>query len=303
MKQILFFIFLINFQLVNAQQPAFDPKTFDYSKADSIALNFPKEKYKTYTEIVYPLTKDLQTDHEKFRVLFRWITDNIAYSYGNRTMDANKVVRNKKAVCAGYASLLKEMSNSAGIKCEIIEGCAKTRVYDIGRKQKKSNHAWNAVNLYGKWYLVDATWASGYYDKGKFLKVFKEQHYLTSPKILIKSHFPEKKSWQLLDKPIGKAKFSRQPLYYYGYNLDIQPNKGTIKIQLQDTLEFQFKIDSGIKNATIELANGKFVFYPKVVIKDNTYIVKQKFEKSGEFELTLFLNNEAAVAYKLEIKK
>lgn len=313
LKQTIFLLFLISCQLVNGQQNI-DPTTFDYSKADSIALNFPKKKYKSYTELVSPfapLTGGLETDHEKFRVLFRWITDNISYSYGNRSSDANKVVKNKKAVCIGYSTLLKEMCSSVGIECEVISGYSRATINDINRKYKKtdSGHAWNAVNLYGKWYLLDVTWAAGYYDKkkGKFTKSFDELYYLTPPDIFIKEHYPKDKKWQLLDKPITKREFTKSHIYYTGFFnnciADLQPHKGIIKIRLKDTLELKFKTDCKIKSRTIELNNGRFVYIPEIEFKDGTYFIKQRFEKPGIYELTLFLNGEAIAAHRLEIKK
>jgi transglutaminase/protease-like cytokinesis protein 3 len=231
LRQTILFIFLISFQVVNGQQPAYDPTTFDYSMVDSIALNFPKKKYKTYTELVAPLTANLQTDHEKFRVLFIWITDNISYNYGNRSSDADKVVKSKKAVCIGYSTLLKEMCNSARIECEIIIGYSKTEINDINKKLKKTDHAWNAVKLYDKWYLLDVTWATSYYDdkKRKNIKSYNELYYLTPPEIFVKKHYPKEKKWQLLDKPIKKPEFSKPYIYYSGFFdnhiFDLQPHK------------------------------------------------------------------------------
>jgi transglutaminase/protease-like cytokinesis protein 3 len=294
--------------LANSQQNV-DPTTFDYSKADSIALNFPKKKYKSYVELVGPLTQNLETEHEKFRVLFRWITDNVSYSYGNRTSDADKVVKKNKAVCIGYSILLKEMCNSAGIECEVISGYSKTKTKDINRKLKDTDHAWNAVKLYGKWYLLDVTWASSYFeiDKRKHIKSYNELFYLTPPDIFIANHYPKDKNWQLIDQPISKKEFTKSPIYYTGFFenqlSDITPNKVHIKIKLKDTLEISFKSDSEIKNAIIELGNEQFVYTPRVFIKEGAYHIKQKFDKPGHFEFTLFLNDKAVALYRLEVSE
>lgn len=305
-RQALFLLCFIGCQLAKGQQNI-DPTTFDYSKADSIALNFPKKKYKSYTELVAPLTKNLQTDHEKFRVLFRWITDNISYSYGNRSGDADKVVKSEKAVCIGYSTLLKEMCVSAGIECEIIIGYSKTNINDIGKKLKETNHAWNAVKLYDKWYLLDVTWATSYYDdkKRKFVKSYNELYYLTPPDFFVRKHYPKDKKWQLLDKPIRKPEFSKRYIYYSGFFEnhieDLRPDKGIIKVRLKKTLEIKFKSSHEIKSATIELGKGQFVYLPKIEQKDNTYYIRQKFENPGVYELTLFLNKKAVCAYRLRV--
>jgi hypothetical protein len=305
------FFCLLNYHSLHGQQQTIDLKTFDYSKADSIALNFPKSKHKSYTELVAPLVENLNTEHEKFRVLFRWITDNISYSYGNRTSDVDKVIKKQTAVCAGYSNLLKEMCNSAGIECEVIVGSAKRLVEDINKKITGSGHAWNAVKLYDKWYLVDVTWAAGYYieRKRKFVKEFDDFHYLTPPEVFIKKHLPEDKKWQLLEKPMKKNEFIKTHLYYDGffYNRikNAEPHTGFIKIKLKDTLTIELEGELEIESSSIKLKQGnKETYYePEIVKKENSYLIKQKFEKPGFYELILFLNELSVVAYRVEIKE
>jgi transglutaminase/protease-like cytokinesis protein 3 len=309
MRKIILFISLVTFQLVHGQNQTIDPTTFDYSKADSIALNFPKKKYKSYTELVNPLTDHLHSEHEKLRAIFRWITDNISYSFSNRSSDADKVVKNKKAVCIGYSNLLKEMCNSVGIECEIITGYSKTSIQDINMKFKKPDHAWNAVKLYGKWYLVDVTWAAGHFDskKRKIIKSYNEIYFLTPPEVFIKKHFPKNKNWQLVERPVSKAEFAKQHIYYNGFFdndiLDLQPQKGLIKISLKDTLVFQLQTDIDINKVTIMINDDQYSYPSDISRTDNFYIIKHKLEREGTYELTLFLNEESVAAYKLRVRK
>lgn len=310
MRQIIILtISLLTFQAFGQQQQTIDPTTCDYSKADSIALNFPKKKYKYYTELVAPLTENLKTDHEKARVLFRWITDNIKYNYGNKSSDADIAVKNKKAICIGYSTLFKEMCKSAGIECEVITGYSKTTIDDINRKLKKTDHAWNAVKIYGKWYLVDVTWATSYFDerKRKIIKEYDELYYFTPPKIFVKKHFPTDKQWQLLDKPITKSEFIKPFIYYNGFfetNLkDLQPDKGIIEIKLSDTLQLKFLTDVEPQKVSIELNNKQFIYFPKTHSANNYYFIKQKFEKPGTYKLTIFASGQSIAAYKLIVKE
>jgi transglutaminase/protease-like cytokinesis protein 3 len=191
----------------SAQDSLFDPVTFDYAYADSIAVQMPKNKYKNYREVAGALSSKLQTDHEKFRAIFRWITDNIEYSYSNRTANVDIVFKKKKGVCIGNAVLLHKMCYCAGIDCEIVSGFTKREYLDIGQKLKESTHAWSAVKLYDKWYLCDPTWAAGNYDtkrKIKFEKKFKEFYFLTPPKLFEYKHFPEEEKWFLNENHISK---------------------------------------------------------------------------------------------------
>ena len=68
-------------------------------------------------QLVEYLTRDLKTDLEKHRVLFRWICENIKYdmvenkravvSAGSQKMEA--VLRTGLAVCTGYSHLYQEL--------------------------------------------------------------------------------------------------------------------------------------------------------------------------------------------------
>lgn len=60
-----------------------------------------------------------------------------------------------KAICVGYATILHEALKRVGIKSQIV----------LGLEQKKGvglnvveGHAWNQVQIDGKWYNADATW-------------------------------------------------------------------------------------------------------------------------------------------------
>jgi transglutaminase/protease-like cytokinesis protein 3 len=123
------------------------------------------------------------TDKEKVRAIFRWITENIEYnvrpigrkkntpalfyeepddsskalpSLNERV--AAKVLYKGVAFCEGYSRLFKTLCDHAGIKAEIIYGYARTN----NNRRFGVNHTWNAVYIDGTWHLLDVTWASGF---------------------------------------------------------------------------------------------------------------------------------------------
>jgi transglutaminase/protease-like cytokinesis protein 3 len=224
------------------QDSGFNLRKFDYKLADSIALYFPKAKYTSYTEIVAPLTKTLKTEQEKFRVIFRWIADNVVYSYANSTDDADAAVKKKKAVCIGYSTLLKEMCNSAGLDCEVITGWSKVDPVDIGQKTRETTHAWNAIKLNNKWYLTDVTWATSKYDKRKkkFYKEFDTAYFLPPPSFFVEQHLPKNNKWQLLDTVVKKSLFIKSLVWYECADQlsvkIINPTKG--KVKQKDSKDF-----------------------------------------------------------------
>ncbi|HEY1038874.1 MAG TPA: transglutaminase domain-containing protein [Bacteroidia bacterium] len=312
-RNYIFLIFLFFFPLFIKAQPE-DLKLADYSKADKAGIEFPKKKYKTVSEIAVPLTEGLSTEHEKFRAIFRWITENIEYNKAAaNAADADKVVRKNKAVCQGFSNLLKEMCEKVGIPCDVVVGYTKTDVKDINRKLKKTDHAWNIVTLYNKKYLVDVTWATSKFNvvTHKFQKEFDEHYFLTPPEKFILDHLPENKKDQLLDKPISKKKFSSSALLYADYfHLNIasfSPNKGKLKHKAEKPFVFRFNLEKGasIKEAGILMNLDKYI--TPVKLKDSadpafTYEFEFLFEKPGDYDLVIYLDNKAVVEYLITAK-
>lgn len=84
-----------------------------------------------------------------------YLVDNVEYDENYNSIGIYSVygaLVKKLAVCEGYAKTFKYLLNSAGIECELIQGTA------TNSSGKTESHAWNAVNLDGNWYFVDATW-------------------------------------------------------------------------------------------------------------------------------------------------
>jgi len=265
-----------------------DPRKFDYSKADSIALNCNRKYLKTF-DLAYALTKDLRTDHEKFRSLFRWVANNISYSFSAKNSDPQYILKKKRAVCSGYSNLLNELCFHAKINCEIVEGFAKSYGADIG-KIKEANHAWNTVELDGTWYLVDVTWAAGYVDKRKFYRKFDEYYFLTPPEEFIWRHYPVDSRWFLFDNPMSKREFERNPIkvkfYFY---LGIEEKKKCMGV-VGNRLSYKF-----IANQTINSISIKFErqqdFIPIEFIEDSgVYIIDVSLKDKVSGVFYLFIN-------------
>lgn len=287
-------------------------KAFNYRRADSIALHFPKKKYKTVTEVAAALSENLKTDHEKFRAIFKWITDNIEYNKSAQNVtDASKIIRKNKAVCQGFSNLLKEMCNTVNIPCDVIVGYTKTEVKDINKKLKKTDHAWNSVQLYGTWYLVDVTWATSKYNvvTHKYMKEFDEHYFLTDPHKFILDHFPKDKKYQYLSKPVKKSAFTNWPVYYTDYfhfnieNISLQ--EGAFKWHLNDTLRVLVMTRNTLKNASVLINSDRFVTPVdlKYNEKKQQYYFDYIFPEMVKSDFTIYLNGECIAEYLVNVKK
>ncbi len=195
----------------------------DFTRAEANARQYKGEKLSNLPVLTAKLTAYLETDAERFRAIYYWVTHNIEGN--NHLLSTNerklKKLRNlpdqrkqwqqnftarvfatlqkdKSTVCTGYAYLLKKMAHYAGIECEIVNGfgLANNKIFKEG---DFPNHAWNAVKLNGKWYLCDATWAAGYtlVTSDSFEFDYDNRYFLMAPQQFAKSHKPLEQKWYL----------------------------------------------------------------------------------------------------------
>lgn len=100
-------------------------------------------------KIVAKLLTDKMSDIQKEKVLHDYIASKVTYDHALRNYTAYAALKTGKAVCQGYALLTYRLMQEAGIPVHIVSGTVSTGL-----------HAWNKVNLDGKWYNVDTTWDS-----------------------------------------------------------------------------------------------------------------------------------------------
>ena len=297
LKQIYFTAICITLFFNNGFSQDINPRVSDYKRADSIALSIPKNKKYSVDDLSLILTKDLTTDHEKCRVIFRWITENIAYSFSNKTGDVQKVLQKRVAVCMGYAALFQAMCRKAGLECETVTGFAKITPEDIGVKLTKSNHSWNIIKLYGTWYLIDATWAAGNYTN-KFVKDFDESYYLSDPRFLILSHYPEDSKYQYLDTIISAETFIRYPIVYSG----LMKNKLQLKTipdgKLKRDVKIQFSTTSSIANMYGMFEGDKVSTVLEYKSNNSDYFVDYKLPLISRGNYTFFVNGKAVFGFR-----
>ncbi|MBT9586012.1 hypothetical protein IV102_21910 [bacterium] len=158
------------------------------------------------------LTGTANTPRLKAERLFLWVTANINYDIpmlrgmkGSSSRDCTPatVLRRRQSVCQGYANLYQALCLKAGLQAEVVGGWARSS------GGGGDSHAWNAVMLDGAWALVDCTWGAGFVRGDDFHRSFSPFYFMSNPKELITSHFPDDPQWQMLDSPITRADFDK----------------------------------------------------------------------------------------------
>ncbi len=96
------------------------------------------------------------TDREKVKAIHDYLLNSVSYNYNYHNLPNNDDIYNSygaimdgSAVCNGYANALCVLLNRVGVECWVVSG----DVYN-----SDEGHAWNIVNVDGKYYHVDATW-------------------------------------------------------------------------------------------------------------------------------------------------
>lgn len=97
---------------------------------------------------------NLDTDYKKILYVHDWIVNNSKYDETlNKDNRSNiyGILKEKEATCGGYAKTFKYLMDKLNINCIIVQGKATN-------DNQTEYHAWNYVEIDGKWYGVDCTW-------------------------------------------------------------------------------------------------------------------------------------------------
>lgn len=323
--------------VINASAQTEDLNRTDFNKADSIAALYPDHSLKDLQILTYKLTGSLPTEESKFRAIYKWVCDNIAYDYNlylknkykreklqsepdelnewNKKLSSlafKKLLEQHQAVCTGYAYLVKELASLAGIPCVIVDGYGRTAQANIGG-QGNANHSWNAVRLHNNWYLCDATWSSGFFDPehSQYIRSFDDSYFLASPSLFARNHYPLDTKWLLLDhnKP-SLHEFLNAPLIYkhiFRYDIDqLQPTTFNVTALKGESISFHFK-NNGVhdleKVALLVKSPGiRETLYPEVHKEmKGDYRIDHVFTTKGTHTVHILINSGYAFTYTVKI--
>jgi hypothetical protein len=241
------FIFFIFIAVLSAA-PAMNSKIRSVPKeTQEKVFSKPKEGLPL---LVNYLIQNAGSANIKVKILHDWICDNISYDAetyfsGKRAkQDYVSVLKKKKALCSGYSNLMNEMCRLANIESIVISGFSKGFGYS-GKLDRGPDHDWNAVNINGKWQLVDVTWDAGRVDWKTYVKNYSDEWLFLEPKYFIYSHLPENDEYQFLKEIKTKEEFVREPyvsgkFFRMGFSFGKEmPDYNTV---LSSEKEFDFNI-------------------------------------------------------------
>jgi transglutaminase/protease-like cytokinesis protein 3 len=301
------------------------------------------------------LCSPYKTQIEKVRSIFKWITENIEYDvvgYHNTkgiysglfrptisTIDSviqrdyndrigDKVLKEKRAVCDGYARLFKTLCDKANIQSVVISGYARWYSDPIGVVTDRK-HAWNAVFINNKWQLLDPTWASGTVDDKvtKFSKKYNDFYFLTDPIKLFNDHYPSDPKWALFSNPPSRQIFYYYPFFhqdFYNSNiLSYKPTNGLIEVTIvnkkirieletEDTekelyvMEYPYQTDATNYDLiddtlSIEELNKKYAPKYKIIGKKIYWDYELQSDKTERIDI--LYNDKLILSYRIRMYK
>ncbi|MGA2548358.1 MAG: transglutaminase domain-containing protein [Rectinemataceae bacterium] len=268
-------------------------------------ISISPEKY--LEPLVKTLLAGVYDPFEKVKLIHDWIADNIRYNFegflsgklGDNSWAG--VLKSGRSVCAGYANLFGRMCELGGIVSKEISGFSRGYGYDpFTESIRESNHAWNAVRILGKWYLVDVTWDSGYINYFKQnVKDYSPEYLFADPMQFLYSHFPERAEDQLLNNPISWEDFSHLPdldraFFDYGLGLPNDLSGGVMKASDSCRIDISCP-NSVLLDAVIFDDKSKPIEGAGFIIRQkSTASILASFPISGKYRIVLFARKVGA---------
>lgn len=189
------------------------PKWPFEARLHAVVRDLPASVETSPEAVARHIAENVLDPFERARAIHDYVADRIAYDAASLArgeyppFEPDRVFERKQAVCAGYAALFAEMARVAGIEAEVIAGFSREAESTLGN----GDHAWNAFRVNEQWYLTDVTWDSGAVSGTLYSKRFGTDYFATPPEIFILSHYPAHPKWQLLEAPVARGEFVRQP--------------------------------------------------------------------------------------------
>ncbi len=174
-----------------------------------------------------------------------------------------------------------------------------------------------------KWYLLDATWASGYISLNgdEFVRDYDEKYFLASPEVFIQDHYPDDARWTLLPDSKMPQEFSRSPFKqksFVKYQFkSFYPAIGIIEAFVGDTIRLSLETD--IKESGRDISpdllvdSSLFSHSPTWVFLRPDGSETQPLQKRYNYSYTvaspdvewlyLLYNDDLVLRYKINVKK
>jgi len=285
-----------------AASPQSDTTAARYALADALADSAPSGIERSVPALAAYLAQAGRDDLMRARALYRWLTGHLTYDVeGFRRgqpgdLSPEAVLSRGRSVCEGFAGLAEALGEAMGLKVEVVRGWSKGYGYTPGQKlDGPTNHAWDAVEIDGRWRLMDPTWGAGYLDGSmQFVRQFQEHYFLTKPEEFVFDHLPENPGWQLLERPLTAAEYADlvylRPMFFQaGFRIGnhdhlviAADSRLTVTLGVAQPVEMSAQV---LDAASLRPLGGEFAF---VQVGSDEARIDARLPRPGSYLLRLF---------------
>lgn len=126
--------------------------------------------------------------YQDIKMVHDYLVDNIEYDTSISKPHIYTIygaLINKVCVCEGYARAFKYIMDGLNIPCVMVMGEA------TNSQGQRENHAWNYVQINGKWYAIDVTWDDPVvYGGGRVTNESRYKYFLKGSNSFNQDHVP-----------------------------------------------------------------------------------------------------------------
>jgi transglutaminase-like putative cysteine protease len=222
------------------------------ARPHALLASMPADVETDFASVARYIAEHEANPYQRVRAIHDYVAQRVAYDVeglkpGKYPSYEPKVVFDRRmGVCAGYANLVQAMVEAIGGKAIVVAGFSREASSTLGN----GDHAWNAVEIEGQWYLLDVTWDAGTVNDGRFERGYRTDYLFTPPELFVQTHLPALPEWQLLEVPVSRGEFMRQPL--------LKPRFYAHGLRLISPLRSQFSVDA--PKAELVLSNTRSVY-------------------------------------------
>lgn len=223
---------------------------------------------------------------------------------GHNIQDAATILKRRIGICSGYSALFHALALKAGLQSAEIGGWVKTDVQHILRREGAFGHAWNAVRVKNKWWMLDCTWA----DDGSSVD---EHWFLIAPEQMIHSHCADDTTKQFLAKAVTEKEFLNLPpegeySRFDAQILDAQRTKiitdsaavFTVSVPERVSITaYQGKVEDYYEHYSLTAHNIQIQSAFDSALNRKIVRVRAVFPKPGDYHITLRYNGSQMMSY------
>jgi len=271
--------------------------TFLFTCITLIGLSQGAKEYKYvpyFSSLTVPmlskqLTRGLESDEEKVKAIYSWISHSIKYDvdqwlgFNTEHSSSRHILFRRKGSSADFSYLFAKLCRYASVPNVIVSGYLKNEYTDYGYQYISDDHTWNAIYLNNEWKLYDVCLDAGkieYYKRtfaGYFVYLFSlgtsdrlvyKPHFQKSPSLAYyalsgdrfkKDHAPANRLWQLVNPNYSLTHFETDSSYFLQKEINSDNYKTDTSFNEERWMYYQ------MSESEKEISDGKeaFQFNPK----------------------------------------